>query len=47
MRRDDEEHNLKKFTLLYIYGSGRCSSTLLDQLLNDHSRVIGLGEITT
>jgi hypothetical protein len=47
MGRDNEEYKLKKFTLLYIYGSGRCGSTLLDMLLNGHSRVIGLGEITT
>lgn len=36
----------KGFTLLYIYGSGRCGSTLLDLLLNGHSKILGLGEIS-
>lgn len=39
--------DFKKFTLLYVYGSGRCGSTLLDMLLSGHSKIIGLGEITT
>lgn len=33
--------------LLYVYGSGRCRSTMLDRLLNAHPRMIGLGEVST
>jgi Sulfotransferase family len=44
---DNEEYKLKRFTLLFIYGSGRCGSTILDLLLNGHSQITGLGEIAT
>jgi hypothetical protein len=37
----------KPYTLLYILGSGRCGSTLLDLLLNGHSDTLGLGEVST
>jgi hypothetical protein len=37
----------KPYTLLYILGSGRCGSTLLDLLLNGHSDALGLGEVST
>lgn len=47
MGRDTAEDKLKKFTLLFIYGSGRCGSTLLDLLLNGHSQITSLGEIST
>lgn len=33
------------FTLVYILGSGHCGSTLLNLLLNGHSRMLGLSEI--
>jgi hypothetical protein len=33
------------YTVVFILGSGHCGSTLLDLLLNAHSRVLGLGEI--
>lgn len=35
----------KRFTLLYILGSGHCGSTLLDMLLNGHSQIAGMGEL--
>jgi len=37
---------MQNYTLLYILGSGHCGSTLLDLLLNGHSQILGLGEIT-
>jgi len=36
---------MQNYTLLYILGSGRCGSTLLDLLLNGHSQILGLGEV--
>ena len=45
--RNNEEDKLKQFNLLFIYGSGRCGSTLLDLLLNGHSQITSLGEIMT
>jgi hypothetical protein len=38
---------MQNYTLLYILGSGRCGSTLLDLLLNGHSEILALGELTT
>jgi Sulfotransferase family len=38
---------MQDYTLLYILGSGRCGSTLLDLLLNGHSQILGLGEVST
>jgi Sulfotransferase family len=35
------------FTLVYVLGAGHCGSTLLTLLLNAHSRVLGLGEVST
>src|SRR5688572_27973139 len=37
---------MHNYTLLYILGSGHCGSTLLDLLLNRHSQILGLGEIS-
>ena len=47
VERDHEEDKLKKFTLVFIYGSGRCGSTILDLLLNGHPQITSLGEIAT
>lgn len=33
------------FHVVYILGSGHCGSTLLDMLLNGHSRIAALGEV--
>jgi hypothetical protein len=37
----------QSYKLIYILGSGRCGSTLLDLLLNGHSQILGLGEVVT
>lgn len=37
----------KGFTLVYIYTAGRSGSTLLGLLLNGHSQILDLGEIST
>jgi hypothetical protein len=36
----------KEFTLVYILGAGHCGSTLLNLLLNGHSQMVGLSEIS-
>ena len=36
----------KKKKVIFIVGSGHCGSTLLDMLLDSHSRVFGVGELT-
>jgi hypothetical protein len=35
------------FTLVYILGAGHCGSTLLNLLLNGHSQMVGLSEISS
>lgn len=35
------------YTLVYILGSGRCGSTLLDLLLGGHPDILALGELST
>jgi hypothetical protein len=35
------------YTLLYVFGSGRSGSTLLDRLLGGHPQVLALGELST
>ncbi|MFW2440312.1 MAG: sulfotransferase family protein [Arenicellales bacterium] len=37
----------RRYTIVYIHGAGHCGSTLLNLLLNAHSNVIGLSEIST
>jgi hypothetical protein len=37
----------REYTLLYVFGSGRSGSTLLDLLLSGHPRVLALGELST
>lgn len=37
----------RRYTIVYIHGSGHCGSTLLNLLLNAHSNIIGLSEIST
>lgn len=39
--------NVSRYKLVYVTGSGRCGSTLLDLMLNGHSQVLGLGELST
>lgn len=34
-----------KYTLAYVAGAGHCGSTLLNLLLNAHSRILGLSEV--
>lgn len=36
-----------RYLLVYIAGAGHCGSTLLNLLLNGHSRVLGLSEVST
>jgi len=36
---------MNKLTLIYLLGSGHCGSTLLDITLNNHSKIIGVGEL--
>lgn len=38
---------MQHYTLVYILGSGRCGSTLLDFLLKGHPQILGLGELAT
>ena len=35
------------YRLVFVLGSGRCGSTLLDLVMNGHSEVLGLGELST
>lgn len=37
----------RNYTIVYIHGSGHCGSTLLNLLLNAHSNIIGLSELST
>lgn len=37
----------RRYTIVYIHGAGHCGSTLLNLLLNAHSNIIGLSEIST
>ena len=36
---------MKKIPVVYIIGSGHCGSTLLDLVLDSHSKIIGVGEL--
>ncbi len=33
--------------IIFILGSGHCGSTLLDLILDDHSKIVGVGELST
>ena len=37
----------RRYSIVYIHGAGHCGSTLLNLLLNAHSNIIGLSEIST
>lgn len=39
--------NLERIEVIYILGAGHCGSTLLNMLLNGHTKVVGLSEIDT
>jgi Sulfotransferase family len=45
--RSRHDTSSTSYQLVYILGSGRCGSTLLDLILNGHSRVLGAGELMT
>ena len=36
---------MKKIPIIYIVGSGHCGSTLLDIILDSHSKIFGIGEL--
>ncbi len=42
---DSMTHAATRLTIVYIYGTGHCGSTLLNFLLNAHSQMLGLSEI--
>jgi len=33
-------------TIIYVLGSGHCGSTLLDLIMDSHSQIVGVGELT-
>jgi len=46
MKNSIENSHSDKITIIYVVGSGHCGSTLLDIIMDSHSKIVGVGELT-